>query len=132
MTNCTPTRFEIQGPGRRILTGNFGGGQLTSDAGALLLKKLDEKQGLMQHLASCFVDARCPQRIEHSLEQLLRQRVFAIALGYEDLNDHEELRHDPLLAGVVGKDATKVKKQRRRREQEHSLAGKSTLNRLET
>jgi hypothetical protein len=126
-TNCTLTRFEIQGPGRRIFTANFNGGKMTSDAGALLLKKVDQQQRLIQRLTSCFVDARNPLLIEHSVEQLLRQRIFAISLGYEDLNDHEDLRSDALLAAVIGKTETKKKARRRR----HSMAGKSTLNRLE-
>jgi len=102
----------------------FDGGALTSDAGGLLLGATDKAIGLIERLAGCFRDARCPGLIEHSVATLVGQRVFGIALGYEDLNDHDELRHDPLMAVLAGKLEA-------RRENCAPVAGKSTLNRLE-
>jgi hypothetical protein len=104
---------------RRVVAA-FEGGRLTTEGGALLLRAADRKIGLLKRVAACFTDARDPQRIEHTLDELLAQRIYALALGYEDLNDHEELRHDPLLALLSGQRAI-----------EEPLAGKSTLNRLE-
>jgi hypothetical protein len=97
---------------------------LTSDAGALLLGATDRAIRMMDRLASCFDDVRCPELIEHQVVTLVGQRVFGIALGYEDLNDHDELRHDPMLAVLSGKLAAG-------REDCAPVAGKSTLNRLE-
>jgi hypothetical protein len=102
----------------------FDAGLVTSDAGALLLKATDRAIGLIDRFAACFHDERQPHLIEHEVRTLVGQRVFAIALGYEDLNDHDELRHDPLMAVLAGKLTTK-------REECAPVAGKSTLNRLE-
>ena len=102
----------------------FDGGAITSDAGALLLAAADRAIGLMRRLAGCFHDVRRPEWIEHEVVTLLGQRVFGIALGYEDLNDHEELRYDPVMAVLAGKLEA-------RREDCAPVAGKSTLNRLE-
>jgi hypothetical protein len=102
----------------------FDGGLVTSDAGALLLKATDEAIGLIERFAGCFHDERRPELIEHAVATLVGQRVFAIALGYEDLNDHDELRHDPLMAVLAGK-------LRAKRATCAPVAGKSTLNRLE-
>lgn len=93
---------------------------MTTDGGALLLRGVDRKIRLLQRVVACFTDGRDAQRVEHALPELLAQRIYALALGYEDLNDHEELRHDPLLGVLAGK-----------RELQEPLAGKSTLNRLE-
>ena len=79
-THCKTNRIELQGPGRQILTADFDGGHLTCDAGVLALQQLDQKLGILRRFADCFVDARDPGRIEHSLEELLRQRVFGLAL----------------------------------------------------
>ena len=130
-THCKSSKLELQGPGRRTLTADFDGGHLTSDAGVLLLKQLDQKFDILKRFAECFVDARDPGRIEHSVEELLRQRIFALALGYEDLNDHDQLRFDPLLATAVGK--TDVLGSKRKRTGHHgaALGSRSTLNRLE-
>jgi hypothetical protein len=76
----------------------FDGGAITSDAGALLLKATDGAICLMERLAGCFIDRRHPAQVEHTVRTLAGQRVFGIALGYEDLNDHDELRHDPVMA----------------------------------
>jgi hypothetical protein len=103
----------------------FDGGQVSSDAGALLLKSADEAIGLIDRLAGCFVDERRPDLIEHAVRTLIGQRVFGMALGYEDLNDHEQLRHDPVFGVLMGKLEVK------RRSECAPLAGKSTLNRLE-
>jgi len=102
----------------------FDGGLVTSDAGALLLGATDRAIGMMDRLAACFHDERRAELIEHEVATLVGQRVFAIALGYEDLNDHDELRHDPMMAILAGKLAT-------RRKDYAPVAGKSTLNRLE-
>ena len=109
--------------GRAVVT-QFDGGSLTSDAGGLLLGAADRRLDLVRRFAGCFRDARDPRFVEHSVATLVGQRVFGIALGYEDLNDHDELRHDPLMAVLAGRlDA--------RREDCAPVAGKSTLNRLE-
>jgi hypothetical protein len=102
----------------------FDGGAISSNAGALLLGATDRAIGLMGRFASCFEDTRRQELIEHEVVTLVAQRVFGIALGYEDLNDHDQLRHDPVLAVLAGKLAA-------RRENCAPLAGKSTLNRLE-
>ena len=102
----------------------FDAGLVTSDAGALLLGATDRDIDLMDRFASCFHDQRRPEWIEHEVATLVGQRVFAIALGYEDINDHDELRHDPMMAVLAGKLAA-------RRADCAPVAGKSTLNRLE-
>ena len=108
--------------GRKVVAG-FDGGAITSDAGALLLGASDRAIRLIGRFAECFVDRRCPQLVEHAVRTLVGQRVFAIALGYEDINDHDELRHDPVMAVLAGKlQAT--------RKGCAPVAGKSTLNRL--
>jgi hypothetical protein len=106
------------------LVAGFDGGVIASDAGALLLGATDRAIGLVRRFAACFVDHRTAEQIEHTLPTLVGQRVFALALGYEDLVDHDQLRHDPVLAAVAGKLAA-------RRSNCAPLAGKSTLNRLE-
>jgi hypothetical protein len=109
--------------GRQVVAG-FDGGAITSDAGALLLGETDRAIRLTERFAACFTDARTPELIEHAVDTLVLQRVAGIALGYEDLNDHDELRHDPVLAVLAGKLSAK-------RSDCAPLAGKSTLNRLE-
>jgi hypothetical protein len=98
----------------------FSAGQISTDGGALLLREVDRKINLLGRLAGCFCDGRAPLLVKHELPQMLAQRIYGLALGYEDLNDHEQLRGDPLLAVLSGK-----------RELDQPLAGKSTLNRLE-
>ena len=121
----------FQGLGSRQVRGDFKGGHVSSDGGALLLRELERKGGYLQRFALCFTDYRDEEAIEHTVLELLRQRVYGIALGYEDLNDHDRMRLDPLIAAVCGKED--VLGQRRRRDQDEgkALAGKSTLNRLE-
>ncbi len=124
-TQCNAEQLEFSCIGRRRVVAAFDGGTVSSDAGALLLGKADEAIGLIDRLAGCFVDRRDPRLIEHSVRTLIGQRVFGIALGYEDLNDHESLRHDPVFGALLGKLEAK------RRSDCAALAGKSTLNRLE-
>jgi hypothetical protein len=130
-TECSRTLFEFQPLASRQITAQFDGGTITSDAGGLLLREVEHKASIIQHFAECFDDFRDPDLIDHTVTDLLKQRVFGLALGYEDLNDHEQLRHDPLLAVLVGKSDPTGAERMDRRSQGVPLAGKSTLNRLE-
>jgi len=123
-TECNPTAMLFAPVERRQVAADFDGGAMTSDAGALLLGASDRAIGLVGRFASCFTDARTPELIEHQVATLVGQRVFGIALGYEDVSDHDHLRHDPVMAVLAGKLAS-------RRSDCAPLAGKSTLNRLE-
>jgi hypothetical protein len=109
---------------RRDLVADFGGGAITSDAGALLLTATDKAINLVDRFAACFTDGRTADRVVPDVRTLVGQRVFGIALGYEDLNDHDDLRRDPVLGPVLGRLEA-------RRSGCAPLAGKSTLNRLE-
>jgi len=120
MTECNQSSFGFQACGSREIVARFDGGTITSDGGALLLRETDRQLNLLPRLAECFLDGRDPQRVEHTVEEMVSQRVYGLALGYEDLNDHEQLRTDPLMSVLAG-----------REEVERPLAGKSTLNRLE-
>jgi Transposase DDE domain group 1 len=131
MTECTPSSFAFQGLGTREVVAAFDGGRLSSDGGALLLREVDERLGLLERFAACFTDHRDADRIEHPLVDLLKQRVFGLCLGYEDLNDHDRLRHDALLAVVVGKADPLGDTRLDPADRGKALAGKSTLNRLE-
>ena len=117
--------------GSRQIVADFDGGDISSDGGALLLRKAEQLTGVIRQFAGCFTDHRNPNLIEHSVEELVAQRVYALALGYEDLNDHDDLRFDPLLAAVVGKLDPAGRSRQRTRDRGKALAGKSTLNRLE-
>ncbi len=130
-TECTQKTFEFQGLGRRSVVAQSNGGDITSDAGALLLREQEHASGVIRRFAACFEDHRDPNRVEHSVLELVAQRVYALALGYEDLNDHDDLRVDPLLATLVEKVDPTGKDRRRKRDRGKPLAGKSTLNRLE-
>ena len=123
-TECNPTLFDFARVEGRAVMASFDGGRLTSDAGALLLGAADRVIELTRRLAACFTDARNPTLVEHAVETLVMQRVVGIALGYEDLIDHDDLRHDPVMATLAGKLAA-------RRADCAPLAGKGTLNRLE-
>ncbi len=123
-TECSAERFDFGVVEGRAVEAAFDAGLVTSDAGALLLGATDRAIDLVDRFANCFRDGRRPDLIEHTVASLVRQRVFAIALGYEDLNDHDELRHDPLMAVLAGKLES-------RRTDCAPIAGKSTLNRLE-
>ncbi len=124
-TECSPALFEFAPVETRRVVAGFDGGAITSNAGALLLGATDRAIGLVRRFAACFRDARAPERIEHEVATLVGQRVFGIALGHEDLVDHDQLRHDPVLAILAGK------LEAPRRTGCAPLAGKSTLNRLE-
>jgi len=120
MTECNQSQFEFEAHFSRRVVAEFSGERLTTEGGALLLRAADRKMGLLRRVVRCFRDARDPQRIEHELSEMLAQRIYGLALGYEDLNDHEQLRQDPLLGVLAGK-----------KDLGEPLAGKSTLNRLE-
>ena len=123
-TECSQDSLDFASLGGRKVTAAFDGGAITSNAGALLLREVDRAIGLSRQAAACLTDGRRQDRIEHEAETLLAQRIHGIALGYEDLNDHDELRHDPVLRLLSGKLEP-------RRRACSVLAGKSTLNRLE-
>jgi hypothetical protein len=131
MTECIPPSFAFQQLGNRDVLVSFDGGLITSDAGALLLREVDGKFGFLDQFAACFTDHRAAEFIEHPLVDLLKQRVFGLCLGYEDLNDHDQLRLDPLLATVVGKTDPLGEERAHEADRGKPLAGKSTLNRLE-
>src|SRR5438309_8748176 len=131
MTECSQTEFEFQGLFSREVIGRFDGGQITSDGGSLLLREVEGRTGILRRLAGCFTDHRALDRIEHSVEELIAQRIYALALGYEDVNDHEQLRADPLLAVLAGKRDPEGKHRKQERDRGKALAGKSTLNRWE-
>ena len=120
-TECNQFAFGFHPLKRLEIRAQFNGGAISSDGGGLLLREVEKRIGILQQFAACFTDYRNPDLIEHQVEELVAQRVYGLALGYEDLNDHEELRNDPLLAVLVEKadPGSQV------------LAGKSTLNRLE-
>ena len=131
MTECTTRAMEFPGIGRRRMLADFDGGRITSDGGALLLRELEDRLGVLARAAACFTDHRDPELIEHSILELLTQRVFGLCLGYEDLNDHDVLRLDPLFAAACGKDDPEGRDRLNPRDVGKALAGKSTLNRLE-
>lgn len=130
-TECNQTTFEFQPLGGRDVVGRFDGGTISSDGGGILLREVERRTGILQQFAACFTDHRDPDLIEHTVEDLVAQRVYALALGYEDLLDHDDLRHDPLLAALVGKGDPTGQHRLRSRDRGKALAGKSTLNRLE-
>src|SRR3974390_2870228 len=123
-TECITREFDFQALGNREITARFDGGAITSDSGGLLLREVEAKTGIIRRLAACFTDHRDPELLEHSVYELLAQRIFALALGYEDLNDHDALRYDPLLAVLVGKTDPTGQDRRRPRDRGKSLAGK--------
>jgi hypothetical protein len=120
MTECTQSSFGFQAHFSRQVIAQFDGGTISSDAGGLLLRETDGRLKLLSRLGQCFLDGRDPARTRHTVTEMVSQRVYGLALGYEDLNDHEQLRQDPVLKLLAGKE-----------ELEEPLAGKSTLNRLE-
>src|SRR5215472_1347823 len=103
MSECNQSRFEFAAHFSRQVVARFDGGTITTDRGGLLLRETDRRLNLLPRLAECFLDARNRVFVEHSVEQLVSQRVYGLALGYEDLNDHEQLRQDPLLRVLAGK-----------------------------
>jgi Transposase DDE domain group 1 len=128
---CNQESFGFQPLGRRDVVARFDGGRISSDAGGLLLRETERITGIIGQFAGCFTDHRDPELIEHTVDDLIAQRVYGLALGYEDLNDHDDLRHDPLLAVLVGKNDPLGQTRSRGRDRGKALAGKSTLNRLE-
>jgi Transposase DDE domain group 1 len=120
MTQCTQSHFEFKGHFSQQVVARFDGGTISSDGGSLLLRETDRRLNLLPRFAACFLDGRAQGRIEHSVLEMVSQRVYGLALGYEDVNDHEQLRKDPLFGVLTG-----------REELDKPLAGKSTLNRLE-
>lgn len=130
-TECTQSSFGFHPLHGREVVAHFDGGDITSDAGGLLLREVERRTGIVRQLAGCFTDHRRSDKIEHSVEELLAQRIYGLALGYEDLNDHDQLRRDPLMAVLVGKAEPKGTDRRRVQDEGKAGAGKSTLNRLE-
>jgi hypothetical protein len=120
MTECNQSSFEFKACGKREIVARFDGGTISSDGGALLLRQTDQRLNLLPRMAECFLDGRNQEQVEHSIQEMLSQRIYGLALGYEDINDHEQLRTDPVFGILAG-----------RKELEEPLAGKSTLNRME-
>lgn len=130
-TECTQKNFGFHPHFQRKVETNFDGGTITSNGGGVLLREVEFRTGMLQRLAECFEDGRNPELIEHRVEELVGQRVCGLTLGYEDLNDHDDLCRDPLLALLAGKKDVEGKHRRREADRGKALAGKSTLNRLE-
>ena len=130
-TECNQATFEFHGLFQRKVKARFDGGKITSDAGVLLLREVEKRTGLIAGLEQCFTDHRDPRLIEHSVKELLGQRIYGLCLGYEDLNDHDQLRTDPMLAVAVEKADPLGKNRRQAGDRGKALAGKCTLNRLE-
>jgi hypothetical protein len=120
MTDCNQSSFGFKASGKREIVACFDGGAISSDGGAFLLRQTDQRLNLLPRLAACFLDGRDPGRIDHTIQEMLAQRIYGLALGYEDINDHEQLRHDPVFGILAG-----------REDLHEPLAGKSTLNRME-
>jgi Transposase DDE domain group 1 len=130
-TECSQEAFRFHHQSGREVVARFDGGSITSDGGGLLLWEVERRTGILRQFAACFTDHRDAEQVEHTVQDLVRQRVYGLTLGYEDLNDHDELRRDPLLATLVGKADPLGRDRARARDAGAALAGKSTLNRLE-
>lgn len=130
-TQCNQRPFQFHPLTKREVQAQFDGGVITSDAGGLLLREVEKRTGIIERFAACFVDYRVKEQVEHTVKELVAQRVYALALGYEDLNDHDQLRRDPLLAILAEKPDPTGESRVRERDRGKALAGKSTLNRLE-
>jgi len=120
MTECTQSSFGFEACGRREIVARFDGGRISSDGGVFLLRQTDGRLNLLPRLAQCFLDGRNQNLVEHTIQEMLAQRIYGLALGYEDINDHEQLRRDPVFGILAG-----------REDLNEPLAGKSTLNRME-
>jgi hypothetical protein len=131
MTECNGEQLEFHGLGRRAVVARFDGGAISTDGGALLLREVEAKTGLLRAIAEQFTDHRDPALIEHTVGELVAQRILGLALGYADLNDHDRLRFDPLLAVAAGKHDPTGERRRREQDRGKALASSSTLNRLE-
>ncbi len=130
-TECTQESFRFHALFGRQVRGGFDGGTITSDGGGLLLREVEKRTKIIEQFSACFTDYRKPDRVEHRVRELVAQRVYGLALGYEDLNDHDRLREDPLWAVLAEKEDPTGKSRMRERDAGKALAGKSTLNRLE-
>ena len=130
-TECSTDQLAFHALGRRTVVGRFDGGEISSDGGGLLLREVEQRTQILRRLSQCFIDHRHPARIEHSVESLVKQRVLGIALGYEDLVDHDELCRDSVLAMLSGCTDLTGAGRVRPSDRGKPLAGKSTLNRLE-
>ena len=130
-TQCIQEQMVFQQLGAREVIGEFDGGTISSDAGGVLLREVENRFGLLKRVAGCFRDYRDPELIEHSVEELIKQRIYALALGYEDLNDHDSLRHDVMMGVLCEKSDPSGRDRVRERDRGKAVAGKSTLNRLE-
>jgi Transposase DDE domain group 1 len=131
MTECNQSSFEFATHFQRQVVASFDGGTISSESGSLLLREVEQRTEIVRRFAACFRDYRDPEKIEHTVEELIAQRVYGITLGYEDLNDHEQLRQDPVLAVLCGKKDVEGLQRRREQDRGKPGAGKSTLNRLE-
>ena len=131
MTECKTEQYKFHALGNREVVGHFDGGDITTDAGGLLLREVEQRTGIIRRFAACFGIIEIPGSSSSRFEELVAQRVYAMGLGYEDLNDHDQLRADPALAVVVGKEDLKGENRRLEQDRGKALAGKSTLNRLE-
>jgi hypothetical protein len=131
-TECNRNLFSFQELGGKMVVADFNGGTISSDAGGLLLREIAVASEYLRDFASCFHDYRNQRFVEHSVEELVSQKIIGLCLGYEDLNDHEFLRHDPLFATLCGKLDPRGENRRHQRDKGKACAGKSTLNRLET
>src|SRR6202790_4991169 len=118
MTDCNQSGFGFEACGKREIVARFDGGTISSDGGALLLRQTDRRLNLLPRLAECFLDGRNQELIDHTIQEMLAQRVYGLALGYEDINDHE--RKDPVFGVLAGREAL-----------DQPLAGNSTLDRME-
>src|SRR5208337_1772199 len=130
-TECNGKLFEFHPLGVREVRGGFDGGAITSDGGGLLLREVEKRTGIIERFAGCFTDHREAERVEHTVRELVAQRVYGLASGHEDLHDDDELRRDPLLAVLAEKEDPTGESRARERDRGKALAGKSTLKRLE-
>jgi len=130
-TQCNESRIEFHGLGEPVLTADFDGRNIASDGGVPLVAEVDRMFCVLERYANCFTDHRDPEATEHSILDLVRQRIYGLCLGYEDLNGHDRLRADALIAACVGKQDPEGQKRRRPDDRGMPMAGKSTLNRLE-
>jgi hypothetical protein len=131
MTECKEQRWLFQDLGKRKVELDFGGGYLSSDGGGLILRELERHSGLLRDFACCFVDYRDQRYVEHSVQELVSQRIYGLVLGYEDLNDHDHLRRDPVHGLICGKSDPLGQDRLLERDKGKALAAHSTLNRLE-
>ena len=131
MTECREQRWLFQELGNRKVEVDFGGGYLSSDGGGLILREVERHSGLLRDFSECFIDYRDPRYIEHSVQELVSQRIHGLVLGYEDLNDHDHLRRDPVHGLICGKSDPLGQDRLLERDKGKALIAHSTLNRLE-